>query len=219
MEYDNIARAIAAYENSEEINAFSSKYDAYLAGNATLTAQERRGLALFQGKAGCTSCHKSEGRRALFTDYSYDNVGVPTNPENPATLRDKNFRDLGLGTFLQANPALAVGGFAGEVGKVKVPTLRNVARKPAGAPKAFMHNGVFKSLEQVVHFYNTRDVLPACGGAVGRAQWGVTCWPPPAVRENMNTTNLGRMGLAPAEEVALVAYLRTLSDGWVGASQ
>ena len=92
IEYDNIAYAITAYEDADEVNAFSSKYDAYPAGNATLTAQERLGLELFEGKALCSACHPSEGTRALFTDFSYDNLGTPANPENPVYVQDKNFR-------------------------------------------------------------------------------------------------------------------------------
>jgi cytochrome c peroxidase len=217
IEYDNIAYAIAAFEDSDEVNAFSSKYDAYLAGTTTLTPQESSGLALFEGKAMCSACHPGQGSRALFTDFSFDNLGAPANPENPVYSVDKNFRDLGLGGFLKANRSLAVGGFAREFGKVKVPTLRNVDRRPyPGAIKAFLHNGVFKTLDEVVHFYNTRDELPTCGAKVSRTAWGVTCWPLPEVRQNMNTSELGRLRLTSAEEAAVVAFLRTLSDGWTG---
>jgi len=220
VEWDNIARAIAAFEDSKEVNQFSSKYDAYLAGRATLSDEERRGLELFQGKAHCTSCHKSEGQRALFTDYTYDNIGIPPNPENPVYKSDPTFRDEGLGGFLKKNPAMAIGGYEHEIGKMKVPTLRNVNRRPSpDAPKAFMHNGVFKSLEEVVHFYNTRDVLPRCGASAARAEWGLSCWPAPETPQNVNTTEVGHMGLSAAEEAALVAFLRTLDDGWMQASR
>jgi cytochrome c peroxidase len=106
------------------------------------------------------------------------------------------------------NPAL-------EMGKQKVPTLRNVDLRPfAGATKAYMHNGVFKSLEQVVHFYNTRDVLPRCESTPGPV-FGVNCWPAPEVLQTMNTDELGNLGLSRAEEAALVAFMRTLSDGYI----
>ncbi len=82
------------------------------------------------------------------------------------------------------------------------------------APKSFMHNGAFKSLEQVVHFYNTRDVLPACE-SISAPRFGENCWPAPEVTENVNTDELGNLGLTPDEEAAVVAYLKTLSDGWV----
>lgn len=97
---------------------------------------------------------------------------------------------------------------------MKVPTLRNVDRRgPAGGSKAYMHNGVFKTLDQVVHFYNTRDALPHCN-TVATPSFGVNCWTTPEVSRNMNTSNLGNLKLTLAEERAIVAYLKTLSDGF-----
>jgi cytochrome c peroxidase len=216
VEYDHIAYAIAAYEDSPEVNSFSSKYDAYLAGQATLNAKERRGLAIYEGKALCSACHPNQGAKALFTDFSFDNLGTPANPENPIYNRMELFKDRGLGAFLKANPSLAAGPFFPELGKMKVPTLRNVDRRPFDlSPKAYMHNGVFKSLEEVVRFYNTRDVLPTCAARANRSQWGETCWPRPEVPENVNRDELGNLGLTRAEESALVAFLRTLTDGWM----
>ena len=83
MAYNDIALSIAAYEASPEVNAFSSKYDHTFKGLAKLTKQERRGFALFRGKGKCHRCHISNGKQALFTDFTYDNLGVPRNPENP----------------------------------------------------------------------------------------------------------------------------------------
>jgi cytochrome c peroxidase len=99
-------------------------------------------------------------------------------------------------------------------GPQKVPTLRNLDRRLPGIVKSFMHNGVFKSLEQVVHFYNTRDVPPTCAAPVlpTDPSFGVTCWPAPEVAENVNQEELGDLGLTPQEEAAVVAFLRTLSD-------
>ena len=86
------------------------------------------------------------------------------------------------------------------MGKHKVPTLRNVDKRPGkGFTKAYVHNGVFKSLKEVVHFYNTRDVKD---------------WPQPEVPENVNTDELGDLGLTHQEEVAIVAFMKTLSDGY-----
>lgn len=202
-EYDNIARAIAAYESTT--NTFSSKYDAYLDGRASLTAQEKHGLALFEGKGNCAACHPSEGKRALFTDFTYDNLGAMRNPENPVYARNPGFVDLGLGGFL---------GLPSEYGKMKVPTLRNVDRRPyPGGPKSYLHNGALKSLEDVVHFYNTRDVLPSCD-AVAAPVIGTNCWPPAEVSANVNHDELGDLGLTPAEERAIVAFMRTLTDGY-----
>jgi len=202
--FELIARALAAYESSSEVNSFSSKYDAYLAGKVELTAQEQQGLDLFANKANCTACHPhepdSEGHPPLFTDFTYDNIGAPANPENPfyKMAADVNpdgarYRDLGLGNALH-NQA--------QWGKVKVPTLRNIARKPApGFSKAYLHNGVFKSIQEVVHFYNARDVTPHEFG-------------PPDVLENVNRDELGDLQLTANEELALVAFLQTLSDGY-----
>ncbi len=216
MNYDLIGLAIAAYEDSPEVNPFSSKFDYYLAGQVDLTQQEALGLELFEGKAMCAECHISEpdsGEPPLFTDFTFDNLGVPKNPENPFYDMDTVYLDdgspinplgaawidLGLGGFLLTRPEwsnLA----AVNMGKHKVPTLRNVAKGPGkNFPKAFTHNGVFKSLEEVVHFYNTRDVED---------------WPPPEVAANVNTDELGNLGLTAEEEAAIVAFMKTLSDGY-----
>ncbi len=208
--YERIGRAIAAFERSSEVNPFTSKFDYYLAGQADLTAEEEWGLELFEGKAKCSGCHLSEqgpeGEPPLFTDFTYDNLGIPKNWDIPFLYLDPEFNpdgadyiDYGLGMFLQA------AGYADQVaenlGKHKVPTLRNVDKRPYGAfVKDFGHNGYFKSLEDIVHFYNTRDAEP---------------WPAPEVPQNVNTDELGDLGLTPAEEAAVVAFMRTLSDGYV----
>ena len=208
--YVLIARSIAAYERSGEVNPFTSKYDYYLKGQATLTPQEADGLVLFEGKAMCSACHISEegpnGEPPLFTDFSYDNLGVPKNPLNPFYSATRNFNpagaawiDPGLGGFLQG-AGYPEAAYMAEWGKQKVPTLRNVAKVPyPGFVKAYGHNGFFKSLEEITHFYNTRDV---------------EAWPPPEVPENVNTDELGNLGLTPAEEAALVEFMKTLSDGY-----
>lgn len=212
-EYGNIAIAIAVYEESH--NQFSSKFDAARRGQYAMTREERQGLALFNGRAKCSLCHTSNGHRPLFTDFTYDNLGVPANPENPVYDRNPSFVDVGLGGFLLNRPEWA-GLAAGEIGKVRVPTLRNVDLRPDPlAVKAYMHNGVFKSLEEVVHFYNTRDVLPVCAPTAPRSEWGSTCWPAPEVPDNVNEDELGDLGLTAAEEAALVAFLKTLSDGFM----
>jgi cytochrome c peroxidase len=213
--YDRIALSIAAFEASAEVNSFSSKYDATTTGKAKLTALEQRGLTLFEGKAGCTACHPSNGKQALFTDFTFDNLGIPQNPENPAVLRDPTYVDVGLGGYLKgAGYPAAV--YEPEMGKVKVPTLRNVDLRPsAGFVKAYGANGYFKSLEAIVHFYNTRDVLARCPGPYTEAEaLKANCWPAPEVAANVNTVQLGNLGLSPSDETAIVAYLRTLSDGY-----
>jgi cytochrome c peroxidase len=215
--YDRIGLAIAAYEASSEVNQFSSKYDYYLAGEAELTEQEALGLELFNNEAMCAACHPSElgpnDEPPLFTDFTFDNLGVPKNPDNPFYEMDEVFLedgspinplgtdwiDQGLGGFLETR-AEWVDLAEENMGKQKVPTLRNVDKRLGnGYPKAYTHNGVFKSLKEVVHFYNTRDVA---------------AWPPPEVRENVNTDELGNLGLTDEEEDAIVEFLKTLSDGY-----
>ena len=201
--YDYFADAIAAYERSYELNPFNSKYDAFLAGEALLTEQEMRGLALFQSetKGNCSACHPSlpgpNREPPLFTDFTYDNLGVPRNPESPFYSLAEEFNqsgfqyvDLGLGPVVE-DPDFN--------GAFRVPTLRNVALTPP-----YMHNGAFKTLFQVVSFYNTRDV---------------SSWPSPEVPANVNREELGNLGLTSREITDIVAFLRTLSDGYEGEEQ
>ena len=106
--------------------------------------------------------------------------------------------------------------YESEWGKHKVPTLRNVDLRPNSAfVKAYGHNGYFKSLEGIVHFYNTRDVKDTCPGPYTEAEaLAADCWPPPEVAETVNTDELGDLGLTPDEEAAIVTFLKTLSDGF-----
>ena len=200
--FDQIARAIAAYESSREVNPFNSKYDAFLAKRARLTPQEQRGLKLFADKANCTACHPHEvakdGSPPLFTDFTYDNLGAPRNDQNPfyraavAVNPDGSaYRDLGIGASVNDES---------HYGKFKVPTLRNVAKKPyPGFVKTYLHNGSFKSLKEVIHFYNKRDQEP-------------DQFPPAEVTETVNHKELGNLGLTDEEEDDLIAFLETLSD-------
>jgi cytochrome c peroxidase len=207
--YVAIGRSVAAFERSDEVNPFTSKYDYYLAGEVELTEQEALGLELFEDKAMCSACHPSQpgpnGEPPLFTDFSFDNLGTPRNLNNPFyTMLEWNpdgeaWVDPGLGGFLMA------AGYPEEVylpewGKHKVPTLRNVDLRPTeNFVKFYGHDGSFTSLEVIVNFYNTRDIQE---------------WPEPEVAENVNTEELGDLGLTPEEEAAVVAFLKTLSDGY-----
>lgn len=199
--YDYIADAIAEYEKSYELNRFDSKYDLYLAGKAALSEQELRGLKAFndEKKGNCAACHPSkrgeDGTPPLFTDFTYDNLGVPKNPENPFYYLPKEFNPAGVG-FVD----LGLGGVLNkpeENGKFKVPSLRNIA-----ITGPYLHNGVFKTLRQVVVFYNTRDVGP---------------WPEPEVPANVNKDELGNLGLTEQEIDDIVAFLHTLTDGYDAA--
>jgi len=205
--YDKLGYAIAEYEGSAEVNQFTSKWDAYMAGRTTLTAQELEGQRLFLNEAGCRACHNSTGGNKnrpfqageLFTDFTYHNIGVPQNPNNPG---GNAAPDPGLGGFLAtaANPSWRA--MANEnMGKFKTPTLRNV-----GKAQRFMHNGAIRTLEEVVHFYNTRDVAGAG-------------WAAPEYTPNLDIEHVGALGLTPAQEAALVAFMRTLDDGYTGVAQ
>lgn len=227
--YANIGRAIAAYERSAEVNPYSSKFDGFWraararglavdtideagAGRFAglgLGERELHGLVLFNTKAMCAKCHvltPDGGRPPLFADHKYDNLGIPRNPANPFYGQDKAFNpdgaawiDAGLGGYLETVPAWK-GDAAANAGKHRTPTLRNVDKRPApGFVKAYMHNGFFKSLKDVVHFYNTRDVAGAG-------------WPAPEVAANVNTAEMGRLGLTGAEEDAVVEFMKTLTD-------
>ncbi len=212
-EFDNIAISVAVYENSREVNSFSSRFDARFCDTSSLNLEEWSGFRLFHGKGKCDNCHASIGRRPVFTDFSYDNLGVPKNPENPALMADPAYIDLGLGGYLKnrGEPAEV---YEPEFGKMKVPTLRNVDKRPSpDLVKAYTHNGYFKTLKGLVHFYNTRDVKMRCPGAYTEAEaLAADCWPAPEVEENVNTTELGNLGLTDEEEDAIVAFLKTLSD-------
>jgi cytochrome c peroxidase len=215
MAYDNIGLSIAAYEASPAVNAFTSKYDYTFAGKAKLSKEERRGYALFRGKGMCHGCHISNGQEALFTDFTFDNLGLPQNPENPAGVAP-DFVDPGLGGFLMS-AGYSEDVYLAEWGKHKVPTLRNVDLRPnEDFVKAYGHNGYFKTLAGIVHFYNTRDVKPECPGPYTEEQaLAADCWPPPEVASNVNHDELGNLGLTPEEEAAIVAFLKALSDGYV----
>jgi cytochrome c peroxidase len=206
--YRYAAQAIAAYERSGEVNPFTSKFDYYLDGVVTLSEAEARGLALFTGKARCMNCHSLDnpnpdafpGLKPLFTNFGYQNVGAPKNPDNPFygiprgfNPEGKNYVDLGLGAVL---------GDSKQNGKFKIPSLRNCAVTPP-----YEHNGVFKTLREVVMFNNTRDV-PAAN------------WPPPEVPENVHRHmppmpgTFGQLGLTDQEVDDIVTFLETLTDGY-----
>ncbi|RVT75402.1 c-type cytochrome [Flavobacterium sufflavum] len=196
--FDNIADAIATFEKSKEVNPFSSKYDYYLKDQATLTQQELRGLQLFNtaDKGNCAACHISDpdedSGKVLFTDFTYDNIGVPKNPNNPFYTipasnnpLGANAVDYGLGAIVND---------ASHNGKFKVPSLRNVA---ISAP--YFHNGFYNTLEEVVHFYNRRDV---------------ETFPTAEIPETVNHDELGNLGLTLQEEKDIVAFMKTLTDGY-----
>ncbi len=215
--FDRAALALQAYETeAAEFRPFDSKYDYFLAGKAQLTAQELRGLALFnnQTKGNCAGCHVNsrlpDGTPPLFTDFTYDNLGVPRNYAIPANA-DPNYYDLGL---CGPNRTDLVADHSDLCGAFKVPTLRNVA---VTAP--YFHNGKFTTLRDVVSFYVRRDTNPE--------EWYPSAGAdkfddlPPQYRANVNTTEVPynrRLGDQPALTSAeiddVVAFLDTLTDGY-----
>lgn len=220
--YNEIALTIATFESSDKLNRFTSKYDYYLAGKVKLTEQELEGLELFNNKGKCADCHPSTSSAPneppLFTDFTYDNLGIPRNSHNPFYSQEQfnpdgeRWVDNGLGDFLSTRSEwqhLA----SANLGKHKVPTLRNVDKRPNPQfVKAYGHNGYFKSLKEFVHFYNTRDTLKRCKqGSPGEKQ---SCWPAPEVSSNVNSSELGNLKLTDKEEDAIVAFMKTLSDGY-----
>ncbi|MDQ1473793.1 MAG: cytochrome c peroxidase [Bryobacterales bacterium] len=230
--FDQIAEAIAAFEESPEVTPFSAKYDSVTAGKAEFTPEEKAGYELFRSKAThCNECHRDggPGEEPLFTDFTASNLGLPRNPGLPfyeesvpdklgytANANGLKYLDPGVGGFLAGpqNPNHEWAAMARSyLGKYKTPTLRNVDQRPrADFVKAYMHNGYLKSLKEVVHFYNTRDVLPAC--RAGDRGEKVTCWPAPENPDTMNRKQLGNLKLSDKQEDLLVAFLRTLTDGY-----
>jgi cytochrome c peroxidase len=227
--YNCVGLSVATYEASPEVNQFSSKYDAFLKGQVKFTKEEKRGFKLFMSKGKCVKCHILDpgpnGGPPLFTDFTYDNLGVPRNPVNPF-YDEADFNplgsawiDLGLGEFLASRSDYQQ--FAPENdGKMKVPTLRNVDKwDPILGPqsKAYAHNGYFKTLKQIVHFYNTRDAKPRCLNDFTLVEDAIAqgCWPAPEMPENVNTKELGNLHLTDAQEDAIVAFMKTLSDGFI----
>lgn len=213
--YARIAEALAAFERTPRFSPFSSKYDAWLAGKAKLTPQELRGLRLFEAedRGNCAACHPSKpgpkGEPPLFTDFTYDNLGVPRNPDNPfyrlpAQLNPAGARwaDRGLGATVNKRS---------EDGKFKVPTLRNIE-----LTGPYMHNGYFKTLRGTVVFYNDRDEKPLCSKnrVTEEAALNEKCWPAPEVITNVNRDELGDLGLTEREIDDIVAFMKTLTDGW-----
>jgi cytochrome c peroxidase len=216
--YLRLSLAVQQYEREDiEFNAYSSKYDAFLRGRATLSDQEMRGLALYNSptKGNCAGCHPSargaDGTPPLFTDFTYDNLGLPRNPELERNA-DAGYFDLGL--CQRADMA----GRTDLCGTFKVPSLRNVALR-----QAFFHNGRFKTLKDALTFYVQRDTNPEKfypldrDGAVAKFNDL-----PPELRGNVNTSevpynrSLGdEPALSDAEVDDVIAFLKTLSDGYL----
>lgn len=221
----------------------------------TFTPSEENGRVLFFGKAQCFECHSSATLDSVqqathgkntFTMYCYANLGTPKNPGNPfyantnqdanphgCNSRGTDFIDYGLGAnpnpapdgtmFMDARP----GDFPQFDGLFKAPSLRNVDQRPSlGFVRSYMHNGVFKSLEEVVHFYNKRSVATNSSGQEVAFNWkkgpptGYTpIFPPPESMEfPANVQNIA--ALTPTQFNALPPDARTIANnGQVGNLQ
>lgn len=193
-------------QDSRLFYPYTSKFDAYLRGQTTLTESEARGLAVFDdpGIGNCARCHPSARRGGAlpqFTDFGYAALGVPRNPEIPKN-RDPRYVDLGLcgpyRTDLQARVEYC--------GLFRTPTLRNVARRTA-----FFHNGVLATLREAVRFYAVRDSDPRYHERPDL---------PRQYRDNLDrqapfaVAGERRRTLSEAQVDDLVAFLATLTDGW-----
>jgi cytochrome c peroxidase len=215
---DAAVTALARYQADDaKFHAFTSKFDAVQDGRATFTAQEQRGLAAFNDpqRGNCASCHDSRPApglgRALFTNFSYHALGVPRN-KSQATANPAFF-DLGLCGPQRSDLA----GRQDLCGLFRTPSLRNVALT---AP--YFHNASFATLEDVVAFYATRDIdaarwYPVVNGQVQRYNDL-----PAALRTNVHQgAPFRRAGQTPAitpqDAADIVAFLRTLSDGFTAA--
>jgi cytochrome c peroxidase len=199
--------------------------------NLGLEDNELQGLAVFNdpSRANCASCHTLEpgpDGYPLFTDFGYDNIGVPKNPDNPFYAMPAAWNpdgaawvDYGLGGYLQ-NAGYPPGTYGPEMGKMKVPTLRNVDQRPfEGFVKAYGHNGYFKSLEDIVFFYHWRAAMDngdcmseggGMGGGMGNCENMADMFPPPEVEENRTP-----LDMFPRPQVEnIVAFLKTLTDGY-----
>jgi len=211
--------AVGRYQFEEtSFHPYTSKYDYWLEGKARLSEAEMRGYRLFNDpeKANCAGCHTSQpsrdGRPPLFTDFQYEALGGPRNLALAHT-KDPNFFDLGVCGPIRKD----IADQTQFCGMFKTPTLRNTALR-----RAFFHNGVFHSLQEVMDFYNFRDTNPekiypvAADGQVAKFNDI-----PESYHANVDVTDAPfnrRLGDQPAmtaqDEADIIAFLKTLNDGY-----
>ena len=205
-----VGKALEAFLSADDMAPFSSKYDDFIRGRVALTARESEGLRLFKdpAKGGCLGCHAFNEKvrdpvASMFTDYGYDAVAIPRNDKAPRPKKP----DLGL---CERTDRTTPSDDAGSCLYFRTPSLRNVAVR-----SAFMHNGAFRSLRDVVLFYATRATNPKRWYRSGVPFDSV----PAKLRGRVNVTSPPynrKPGEAPAlddrEIDAVVAFLRTLTD-------
>lgn len=216
--FADIGLALQAFQSEDpSFHPYTSKFDAAMSGHATLTLQEMRGYALFNNprKGNCAKCHIDTpgpgGRPPAFTDYSYAALGVPRNPAIPAN-RDPAYFDLGLCGPYRHDLARETE----YCGMFKTPTLRNVATR-----RVFFHNGRFHRLDEVLHFYVERDTDPRRWYPTVAGKLDAFDDLPPRYRDNvdhldapMDRSRGGKPALDDAEISDLIAFLKTLDDGY-----
>jgi cytochrome c peroxidase len=211
--------AVGRYQIEEpSFHPYTSKYDYWLEGKARLSEAELRGLRLFNDpqKANCAGCHTAEPgpdrRPPLFTDTQYEALGTPRNLAL-ADTKDPNFFDLGVCGPVRKD----IADQTQFCGMFKTPTLRNTAVR-----RAFLHNGVFHTLQEVMDFYNFRDTNPEKVypvGADGKVQKYNDI--PAQYHANVDVTDPPfnrHPGETPAmtaqDETDIIAFLQTLNDGY-----
>jgi len=212
-----VLQALETFEQTPEIfYPYTSKYDAYLAGKAQLSAAELHGLQVFndEKKGNCASCHISQrtmsGAPPQFSDFGLIAIGVPRNRALPVN-RDPHFYDLGAcgpeRTDLKGRDEFC--------GIFRTPTLRNVALK-----KSFFHNGIYHSLDEVLRFYAERDTNPEKFYPVVKGKVQKFDDLPQRYWSNLNTDPPfdrkpgDKPALDEAEIKDVVAFLNTLTDGY-----
>jgi cytochrome c peroxidase len=214
--------AIGRFEIEDpSFHPFTSKYDAWLQGRARLTLAELRGLKLFNDpqKANCAGCHLSQAGRdglpPLFTDTQYEALGVPRNANLPFNKNPLAF-DLGLCGPIRKDLADQTQ----YCGMFLTPTLRNVDRRAV-----FFHNAAYRSLKQVLDFYNLRSIAPdkiyphSADGKL--AQYNDI---PATYRGNIDTADAPfnrHVGDPPAmtdQDIRdIITFLHTLDDGYTSS--
>ena len=213
--FANLSLALQQYQlEAAEFHPFDSKYDAYLAGQIELSDAEMRGLRVFndEKRGNCAACHPSakgeDGSPPLFTDFTYDALGLARNVSIAANI-DKAHFDLGLCKSGRGGRAAQ----ASECGKFKVPTIRNVATR-----QVFFHNGQIGNLRGAVAFYVSRDTQPQDWYPVVRGKAEKFNDLPAQHQRNVNVDEVP-YNLKPGQKPALsdqeiddvVAFLKTLT--------
>jgi cytochrome c peroxidase len=211
--------AVGRYQiEDESFHPYTSKYDYWLEGKVRLSEAEMRGLSLFNDakKANCAGCHLSQPTRdglpPLFTDHQYEALGAPRNRALSAN-DDPDYFDLGICGPVRSDMATETQ----YCGMFTTPTLRNTATR-----RAFFHNGVFRTLQEVMDFYNFRDTDPQKvypRGAAGTVQKYDDI--PVRFQANIDVADAPfdrHFGETPAmtaqDEADIIAFLHALTDGY-----